>query len=263
MPPPDVAAGGIGELDLQPVRRRRAADLQFDRPRFRHPARKELPSDDEPASAPEVEIETQRAAVWAGVAAEPELRLTRCDGAPTGDVAKVVKDLVGHGCSGELGQELVVSRRRSGMTHDPDTFPLKSLPNALRHPRVLIVHRQPARTTRSWRTAARFPMPRREPAPRDSRPSRQSPTGQVIARRTGPDWPTDRAIDVVNGVHEMMMTAPVDTDEHEARHVGEETLARWAPWPPSRGYGAREHHTAVSSTRVTRVRPLRIPPVET
>jgi len=93
MPPPDAAPGGIGELDLELVRGRGTADVQFDRPRLRHSAGEGLPCDDETASGLEVIVEAERGAGGTGVAADDKLRLAGGHRAPAGDVAKVVKGL--------------------------------------------------------------------------------------------------------------------------------------------------------------------------
>src|SRR5262249_29420569 len=97
VPPPDVPAVGIEELDLELVRGRRAANLHVDRPGLRHPAGEELAGNDEATPALEVIVESERATPGAGIAMERQLSLPGDDGAPAGDVAEVVENFHGHG----------------------------------------------------------------------------------------------------------------------------------------------------------------------
>ena len=182
MPPPDVAAARIRELDLELVRRRRAAHAQRQRPRRRHRARNGLARHDEAATALEVVVESQRCLpAGPASAAERELRLSRSDGAPAGDVAEVVERArYLRVISAHLDLD-VVARRRAGARA---TRPSESRRRRFGTGEVRDRTPAAARCTSAFGARARAgrrgsaPRPRDPPA-RCARPARRAPRGST------------------------------------------------------------------------------------
>jgi hypothetical protein len=88
---PDVVTARVHELELEGVRRRHAPDVDDDDVLVRQCDGDALASDDEAATAPEVEVETQGAAPRALIRSEVEARQSRRHPAPASELGEVVE----------------------------------------------------------------------------------------------------------------------------------------------------------------------------
>jgi hypothetical protein len=99
VPPPDVPAARVGQLQLQAIGRRVAVDLKADRIAIGHREREGPARDHEAASPLEIEVEAHGGAEGRSLPGDAELRQPRSDWHPCRKVVEVVENLASHASS--------------------------------------------------------------------------------------------------------------------------------------------------------------------
>src|SRR6185369_5754194 len=97
MPPPDVPTARIGELELEAIRGRRAADREAQREALRHRSSERPARDDEAAAALEVVIEPHGGApAGRALGRDPQLGEAGGDRRPAREVLEIVQNVGVH-----------------------------------------------------------------------------------------------------------------------------------------------------------------------